>query len=170
MEKMEQTRADCNPECMDETLNDLKSYVARAAQQGVAAHEIEADVWRQVLRLGRQAMQLLFDLVGPGDVGETPELPDGPQVRRLDGLHRCVYQSILGRFEVERTVYCSRQGQKIEYVPFDTQLQLPEGDLLHNGAFATPLCRFISSETERLELVNSQLAAVQKTVFLSIDQ
>jgi hypothetical protein len=128
MEKMEQTRADCNLECMDETLNDLKSYVARAAQQGVAAHEVEADVWRQVLRLGRQAMQLLFDLVGPGDVGETPELPDGHQVRRLDGLHRRVYQSIFGRFEVERTVYGSRQGQKIEYVPFDTQLQLPEGD------------------------------------------
>lgn len=128
MEKMEQTRADCNPECMDETLNDLKSYVARAAQQGVAAHEVEADVWRQVLRLGHQAIQLLFDLVGPGDVGETSEWPDGHEVRRLEGLHPRVYQSVFGRFEVERTVYGSREGQKIEYVPFDTQLQLPESD------------------------------------------
>ena len=69
MEKMEQTRADRNPECMDQALNDLKSYVERAAEQDLAAHEIEADIWRRVLRLGYQAMGLLFQLVGTGDVG-----------------------------------------------------------------------------------------------------
>jgi len=52
MEKMEQTSADCKPESMDRTLNDLKSYVERAAKQGLAAHEVEADIWRRVLRLG----------------------------------------------------------------------------------------------------------------------
>jgi hypothetical protein len=51
MEKMEQTRVDCNLERMDHTLSDLKRYVERAAEQGVAAHEAEADLWRRVLRL-----------------------------------------------------------------------------------------------------------------------
>ncbi|ETW94925.1 MAG: hypothetical protein ETSY2_48925, partial [Candidatus Entotheonella gemina] len=128
MEKMEQTSADCNPARMAHTLNALKSYVERAAQQGVAAHEAEAEIWRRVLQLGHQALDLLFHLVGSGDVGETAALPDGQEVRRLEGLHARVYQSVFGRFEVERTVYGSREGQKIEYVPFDTQLQLPESD------------------------------------------
>src|SRR5919106_1419736 len=128
MEKMEQMSADCNPERMAHTLNDLKSYVERAAQQDVAAHEVEAEIWRRVLQLGHQALDLLFHLVGSGDVGETAALPDGREVRRLEGLHARVYQSVFGRFEVERTVYGSREGQKIEYVPFDTQLQLPESD------------------------------------------
>ena len=39
-----------------------------------------------------------------------------------------MYQSVFGRFELERVVYGTREGQKIAYVPFDTQLQLPESD------------------------------------------
>jgi hypothetical protein len=128
MEKVEQTSADCNPEPLDDTLNDLKSYVERAAKQGLAAHEVEADIWRRVLSLGHQALDLLFQLVGSGDVGESTALPDGHEVRRLEGLHSRTYQSVFGRFEVERTVYGSREGQKIEYVPVDTQLQLPESE------------------------------------------
>jgi hypothetical protein len=128
MEKMEQTSADCNPERLDHTLNDLKSYVERAAKQGLAAHEVEADIWRRVILLGHQALDLLFHLVGSGDVGESTALPDGREVRRLEGLHPRVYQSVFGSFEVERTVYGSREGQKIEYVPVDTQLQLPESE------------------------------------------
>jgi hypothetical protein len=49
MEKMEQTSADCNLERMDHTLNDLKSYVERAAKQSLAAHEVEAEIWRRIL-------------------------------------------------------------------------------------------------------------------------
>ena len=128
MEKMEQMSADCNPESMDQALNDLKSYVERAAEQGFAAHEVEAGIWRRVLRLGHQALALLFQLVGSGDLGESTELPDGREVRRLEGLHPRAYQSVFGAFEVARTVYGSREGQKIEYVPVDTQLQLPESD------------------------------------------
>lgn len=57
MEKMEQTSADCNPERMDPTLHDLKNYVEKAARQGVAAHEAEAEIWRRVLQLGHQALE-----------------------------------------------------------------------------------------------------------------
>ena len=128
MEKMDQLSADCNHAPMDHTLNDLKTYVERAAQEGTAAHEVEAAIWSRVLQLGKQALELLFALVGPGDVGDSVVLPDGAEVRRLAAKHPRVYQSVFGRFEVERVVYGTREGQKIEYVPFDTQLQLPESD------------------------------------------
>jgi len=128
MEKMDQTRTDCNLARMDATLKDLKTYVERAAQERLAAHEVEATIWRRVLQLGKQALELLFALVGPGDVGEAIVLPDGGEVRRLETTHPRVYQSVFGRFEVERVVYGTREGQKIAYVPFDTQLQLPASD------------------------------------------
>jgi hypothetical protein len=126
METMEQTSTNGNPEHMDHPLKDLKSYVERAAEEGLAAHEVEAGIWRRVVRLGHQALSLLFHRVGSGDVGETTTLPDGREVRRLDGLQARAYPSVFGSFELERTVYGSREGQKIEYVPVDPQLQLPE--------------------------------------------
>jgi hypothetical protein len=46
-------------------------------------------------------------------------------VKRLEPLHRRAYQSIFGPFELERAVYGSREGQTLEYVPLDAQLQLP---------------------------------------------
>jgi hypothetical protein len=128
MESMAKPLTDCNPNELEATLNDLKAYVEQAAQQGVAAHEAEAGIWHRVLRLGHQALGLLFRLVGSGDVGEVVELPDGQNVRRLEMSHPRVYQSVFGRFELERVVYGSREGQKLVYVPFDTQLQLPESD------------------------------------------
>jgi hypothetical protein len=128
MESMAKPRSDCNPEGLTLTLSDLKDYVAQAARQGVAVHEVEAGIWHRVLQLGHQALGLLFDLVGPGDQGETTTLSEGQEVRRLETPHARVYQSVFGRFELERVVYGSREGQKIEYVPVDTQLQLPESD------------------------------------------
>lgn len=121
MEKMHQTSDACNRDAMAHTLTDLKGYVERAAQQGIAAHEVEAGIWRRVLQLGHQALELLFALVGPGDVGESVVLPDGREVRRLEAAHPRVYQSVFGRFEVERVVYGTREGQKLDYVPVDTQ-------------------------------------------------
>ena len=50
-------------------------------------------------------------------------LPDGQEVHRLETLHPRVYQSVFGRFQLERVVYGTREGQKIPYVPVDTQLQ-----------------------------------------------
>jgi len=44
----------------------------------------------------------------------------------LEELHPRRYVSIFGEFELERTVYGSREGQKIDFVPLDNRLQLPE--------------------------------------------
>jgi hypothetical protein len=128
MENMTQSRSESNGEALDLALNDLKAYVERSARQGVAAHEVEAGIWRRVLQLGRQALGLLFRLVGPGDRGETVLLPNGHEVRRLETPHTRVYQSVFGRFELERVVYGTHEGQKIASVPFDRQLALPDSD------------------------------------------
>jgi hypothetical protein len=128
MESMTQPRSESNCDALEFALNDLKAYVERSARQGVAAHEVEAGIWHRVLQLGRQALGLLFRLVGPGDRGETVILPDGHEVRRLETPHARVYQSVFGRFELARVVYGTREGQKIAYVPFDMQLELPESD------------------------------------------
>jgi hypothetical protein len=131
MESMAHTCTDSNCNGLEPSLNDLKAYVERAAREGIAAHEAEAGIWHRILQLGHHALGLLFRLVGPGDVGEGVVLPDGQAVRRLDTPHPRVYQSVFGRFELERVVYGTREGQKIAYVPFDTQLQLPDSDFSH---------------------------------------
>ena len=112
MESMTQTCPESNHEAWEPALNDLKAYVQRAARQGIAAHEAEAGIWQRVLQLGHQALGLLFHLVGPGDVGETIVLPDGQEVPRLETPHPRVYQSVFGRFQLERVVYGTREGEQ----------------------------------------------------------
>ena len=128
MEMMTSPGREGNRASLDHTLSELKSYVETAAQDGVAAHEVEHELWRRVLLLGQQALELLFSRVGPGDMGERVVLPDQREVRRLAGTHRRVYQSVFGRFELDRVAYGTRDGQKIDYVPFDTRLQLPQSE------------------------------------------
>ena len=105
---------------------ELGRFVESAAREGTAAHDVEQGIWRQVLAIGRETMGLFFQLVGDGDMGEEVTLPDGRCVGRLPELHSRPYQSIFGDFELPRTVYGTREGQKIEFVPLDQRLQLPE--------------------------------------------
>ena len=96
MESMTQPCSESNRDALECALNDLKAYVERSAQQGVAAHEVEAGIWHRVLQLGRQALGLLFRLVGPGD-GERPSYRpmDTPSVvwRRL--MLGCISRSLV---------------------------------------------------------------------------
>src|SRR5205814_415963 len=64
--------------------------------------------------------------LGTGDQGACVSLPDGRVCQRLEELHKRRYVSIFGEFQLRRTVYGSRAGQKIEFVPLDNRLQLPE--------------------------------------------
>lgn len=115
-------------ENLDGVVADLKASIKTAAQQGRPAHEVELSVWREVLRLGRLLYGQFLALVGSGDMGETITLLDGPTYRRLPERHKRRLVTIFGAFELERTVYGSREGQKIEFVPVDNRLQLPESE------------------------------------------
>ena len=107
-------------------VDQLIGGVRRAVQEHLPLHELERETWKQLLALGYETLDLLFALLGPGDVGETCTLDDGRVLRRLD-LHRRPYQSPFGEFSLERYGYGTREGQELELVPLDERLALPAG-------------------------------------------
>lgn len=117
-----------NLENLSEMVAGLEAFVRQAAEEGTAAHEVELGVWEQVLRMGREVMGQFFRMQGDGNVGDSIEMPDGQVWQRLDEPHRRSYQSIFGPFELERVVYGTREGQRIEFVPLDARLELPESE------------------------------------------
>lgn len=115
-------------EHLQELTEDLSAYVVEAAVEGVPAHEAEGEIWERVLAMGRSALGEFFARQGDGDLGDTLDLPDGRQVKCLEYLHERTYRSIFGDFALQRAVYGTREGQKIEFVPLDQRLQLPESE------------------------------------------
>src|SRR5436309_3024518 len=116
------------PEDGDDLLDafwELKSVLCRAAQEGQPVHEVELAVWKEILKIGRQALGQFFAMLGSGDMGAEINLPDGESCQRLEQMHERRYVSIFGEFRLRRTVYGSREKQKIELVPLDNRLQLP---------------------------------------------
>ena len=107
-------------------LAELTGFVSDAARDGLPAHELERGLWQYLLRLGHELQGQYFVLAGDGDCGETLRLADGRVVRRLPEPHGRPYQSIFGDFTLERVVYGTREGQRIEAVPLDARLGLPE--------------------------------------------
>ncbi|MGZ9057575.1 ISKra4 family transposase [Methylomagnum sp.] len=107
-------------------LAELTGFVAGAARDGLPAHELERGLWQSLLRLGHDLQAQYFALAGDGDCGETLTLADGRVVKRLPERHVRPYQSIFGDFTVERVVYGTREGQRIEAAPLDARLGLPE--------------------------------------------
>ena len=134
----------------------LEAFVQQAAEEGFAAHEVEREIWQRVLAMGRQAMGRFFDTQGEGDVGDSIEMPDGQQWQRLDEPHRRLYQSIFGPFELERVVYGTREGQKIELVPLDARLELPQSEfsyVLQNWAQSLDVDHAFARTAETLQMI-----------------
>jgi hypothetical protein len=101
--------------------------LATALREGTPMHRVESGLWDLTLQLGRRCLTAFFAACGTGDLGEALTLPDGREVQRLAQLHSRRYVSIFGAFRLERTVYGSRDGQALEFVPLDNRLQLPAG-------------------------------------------
>jgi hypothetical protein len=107
-------------------LREMVDYVEDAYKQRRSAHEVEEGIFRRVLEIGRLALGLFFSLCGDADQGERLTLANGKEVRRLKDLRKREYFSVFGLFELYRAVYGTREKQKIEWVPLDAQLSLPE--------------------------------------------
>jgi hypothetical protein len=114
-----------NPELRN-LFDGLQAFLQEAARDGSPLHEVEHALWKRVLGIGRHALQLFFNSLGNGDMGETLALPDRSLAHRLPELHARRYLSVFGEFVLQRTVYGSREGQKIDFVPLDNRLELPE--------------------------------------------
>ena len=106
-------------------LEHLLACVNAAVHDHQPLHQIERDIWTQLLQLGHQLLAQVFAQCGTGDLGATVQLPDGRQVHRLPELHTRRYVSVFGEFQLPRVVYGSREGQALDFVPLDNRLQLP---------------------------------------------
>jgi len=106
----------------------LKSWLADAAQSGVPEHKVERHIFDESLRMGAKLLEEFFNKVGPGDQGPTVTLENGETVDRWEQVQNRPLVTIFGQFTIPRFVYGTRPGQKIELVPTDQRLQLPEGD------------------------------------------
>jgi hypothetical protein len=115
-------------ELMQNVVPQLIDRLTGAVAEQQPVHVLELEVWDLLLRIGRQALQAFFDGHGTGDLGAKITLPDGHEVRRLEDLHSRTYVSIFGKFVLPRTVYGSREGQALEFIPLDNRLQLPTSD------------------------------------------
>jgi len=112
-------------ELMHSFVPQVLELLTTALRDGTPLHQVESSLWDLSLKLGRCSLTALFKACGSGDLGESLTLGDGRQVDRLEQLHTRRYVSIFGAFELERTVYGSREGQALELVPLDNRLQLP---------------------------------------------
>ena len=106
----------------------LRDFVQRAARDGQRIDTVEREVFRQLLGLGHTLLSAFISAQGDGDLGPDAETPEGRTARRLPERHDRRYVSIFGELVISRVVYGTREGQKIERVPLDGRLGLPEGD------------------------------------------
>lgn len=110
-------------------LSELEQWLVRAAQEGAGEHEVERHLFREMLALGGQLLGAFLKLVGPGDLGKEVAVDGEHTVKRWPQQQSRRLLTVFGEFSITRCVYGTRPGQKIELVPTDQRLQLPEGDV-----------------------------------------
>lgn len=126
---MAKTAVEFKVEGLRERLSSLEQWLAQAAQQGKGEHEVEAHLFREMLAFGRELLWAFLKLVGPGDLGGQVALEGGRTVKRWPEQQRRRLLTVFGEFLITRCVYGTRPGQKIELVPTDQRLQLPESEV-----------------------------------------
>ena len=106
----------------------VRALVTQALTTGQRIDQVERDLLRQLLELGHTLLVAFVAGHGDGDVGPTATTSDGHKRRRLAKPHARRYVSIFGELIINRVVYGTREGQKIEHVPLDQCLGLPAGE------------------------------------------
>jgi hypothetical protein len=111
-----------------EQFQQLLDSVRLAAEQEQRTDQVERDVMRRLLGIGLSVLNSFIARHGDGDSGPTIETPDGRTLLRLPEPHDRRYVSIFGDLLIPRVVYGTREGQRIEGVPLDCALGMPEGE------------------------------------------
>jgi hypothetical protein len=153
----------------------LSAYVAQAVAQEQRIDEVERELFRRLLEIGHGLLAAFIAGQGSGDVGATCRGAAAASWQRLAKLHQRRYVSIFGEFSLRRFVYGTREGQKIEAVPFDQRLGLPAGEFSYllqdwaqrfclRGAFAEAVASLeellgMRPSVRSLEQMNRDLAS-----------
>lgn len=123
------TGTQCNIESILIQVVELGQWLTKAAAAGTAEHLVERHLFTQMLAMGAQFLGEFFKSVGPGDLGETVTLENGNTLNRLPAERKRRLLTVFGEFSISRFVYGSRPGQKIEVMPTDQRLQLPDSQM-----------------------------------------
>ena len=111
----------CEIRDMAEALNQL---VEEAARTGKPLYEIERGVLDQVLRMGRRALDGVFQLQGDGDLGPTCSPAEGVTLRRSETPQPRRVRTIFGEHSFSQFVYSRGAHRAIELRPIDARLAL----------------------------------------------
>jgi hypothetical protein len=106
----------------------VRELVEQAIDEGWRADQLERASFAELLDLGFALLTAFVAAQGDGNEGEQVE-HRGQRWQRLEEQHQRRYVSIYGPLELERWVYGTREGQKIEHVPLDARLGLPAGEI-----------------------------------------
>jgi hypothetical protein len=112
-------------ELLEKFVPQLLERLQAAVREGQPVHAVEQSLWDLALQLGQRSLAAFLASHGTGDLGPTATLPDGQTAQRLPEVHALRYRSIFGTFQLERTVYGSREGQALAFEPLDNRFQLP---------------------------------------------
>jgi hypothetical protein len=113
---------------MERQFSRVKEVVEQAIKEEWRVDELERISFTELLDMGLTLLTAFIVARGNGDVGEQVQ-HKGRMQQRLEKPHQRRYVSIYGPIEIERYVYGTREGQKIEHVPLDARLGLPAGDI-----------------------------------------
>ena len=141
-----------------ELVTKLDEYVNDASRHAKPIHEVEKGIWERLRAMGHEALGGFIASQGDGDLGETFAMPGGRVLKRLKCTHQRSYQSIFGEYTLDRMVYGSREGQKIEFVPPDQRLQLPESEF-----------SYVLQDWDQALGVEHSFAGVDETIQMILD-
>jgi hypothetical protein len=104
-----------------EEFNGILEFVVTEAA-GSEIHEVEREIFRRLLRLGRSLLEVFLRSAGTGKEGPVIELPDGSVLRyRREKVRQ--YLSIFGKVAIKRAYYLGDDGKGV--FPLDAKLNLP---------------------------------------------
>jgi hypothetical protein len=109
-------------------LQAMVAFVEQAAEDGQRVDQVERGLFSRLLSVGYTMLAAFVAAQGDGDAGAKLEAADGRTLRRLKRKHERRYLSIFGELLIRRRVYAEREKQRIERVPLDERLGLPEGE------------------------------------------
>lgn len=99
-------------------------FVEGAAESGTDLYGVERHVFDQVLKMGRQLVELFLSLQGNGDLGAEVTVENDRTLYRSESPHSRHLRTIFGDHEFQQFVYSTGANRKIELKPLDARMGL----------------------------------------------
>ena len=104
----------------------IQAGVTTAAERGDSFDQTERTVWKEVLQIGFQAMELFVAHQGDGDLGPEVQPENGKTLFRSEQSMPTVIRSIFGEHTFEQFNYSTGKRKKIELRPVSARMSLPQ--------------------------------------------